>query len=441
MGNEELPTSAVGRVLKLGGLAGKVGVSMLGNKVLDVARSGPVRELRKTENLIRNATRIVETLGELKGAAMKVGQMLSLHEGLLPEEVSEVLRALQKETPPVPEEVIDLEIRGALENYDAIFESLDLRAFAAASIGQVHRGVLRDGRHVAVKIQYPLIDHIVKADLKNLKGVLKALVALVVDIDFEPVWCEVRDRLLEELDYTHEAANMRRMVDLHADIDDIVIPRVVDEATTQNVLTMEFVEGLAPSLACSDETIQDQKDGWGVVLCEFLLRGLFEHRLLHADPNLANFAFLDDGRVIVYDFGCVKEVSPKITRGYAGVLLAVTEGRASELPEILRSMGVEIGDGSPLPDEYVQPYAKIFEPIVREGSPFTFGLDDDIYSQVFEHGLANWSRVKDIRFPEDLVFIDRALGGHFGNLSRLRATGPWRDLVLRYTRAALTSIP
>ena len=100
---------------------------------------------------------------------MKVGQMLSLHEGMLPPEVAEVLRGLQKEAPRVPAEVMEFEIRGSLENYDELFEELDFEAFAAASIGQVHLGRLRDGREVAVKIQYPLIDEIVKADLKNLK--------------------------------------------------------------------------------------------------------------------------------------------------------------------------------------------------------------------------------------------------------------------------------
>ncbi len=127
MGNDELITSALRRFVKLGGLAGRVGVSVLGDQVLNLARSGSDREDHQRENLLRNAARIVETLGELKGAAMKVGQMLSLQDGLLPPEVAQVLRALQQETKPVPPEVIDLEIRGALDDYDELFaEKLDL---------------------------------------------------------------------------------------------------------------------------------------------------------------------------------------------------------------------------------------------------------------------------------------------------------------------------
>lgn len=438
MAKKGMPTSAVGRFVKLGGLAGRVGASVVGNRVLDIARSDPERQAQKTENLIKNAVRIVETLGELKGAAMKIGQMLSLHEGLLPDEVSEVLRSLQKEAPPVPEEVIDLEIRGALPDYDDVFESLDLQAFAAASIGQVHRGVLRDGREVAVKIQYPLIDHIVRADLKNLKRVMQSLVALVIDVDFEPIWGEVRDRLLEELDYTHEAENIRRMDDLHSGVPEIVIPKVVDEASTKNILTMEFVSGLPPNEACSEDTPQELRDRWGVVLVEFVMRGLYEHRFMHADPNLANFAFRDDGRVIVYDFGCVKEVPENLAKGYAELWLAGLEERADLVPQILADIGVATADGELLPVELVAPYVDVLAPILRAEPPFTFGDDDEIYGRLFELGLSNWSKAMDIRFPEDVIFIDRALGGHFGNLSRLHATGPWRELVLRFA-GALTS--
>ena len=432
MANDEMITSAVRRFVKLGGLAGRVSASVVGNQVLDVARSGPAKQVKKTENLVRNAMRIAETLGEMKGAAMKVGQMLSLHEGMLPPEVAEVLRSLQKEAPRVPAEVMEYEIRGSLEDYDELFEALDFEAFAAASIGQVHLGKLRDGREVAVKIQYPLIDEIVKADLKNLKALLRALLGLITEIEFEPIWSELRDRLLEELDYTHEAANIRRMAELHADVPEILIPSVVDEATTRSVLTMEYLGGLTPTEACSDRFGKEMRDRWGIILAEFLMRGLMEHRFLHADPNLANFAFREDGRVVVYDFGCVKEVPDVLANGYAKVLVAAAELRGHEIPQMLRGMGVYLKGGEPLPADAVEPYVEMFSVILRADPPYTFGDDHDLYRRLFELGLSNIEYSKDIVFPEDAIFIDRALGGHFGNLSRLRATGPWRDLVFKY---------
>jgi len=434
MADDEMITSAVRRFVKLGGLAGRVGASVVGNQVLDVARSGPAKQVKKTENLVRNAMRIAETLGEMKGAAMKVGQMLSLHEGMLPPEVAEVLRGLQKEAPRVPAEVMEYEVRGSLENFDELFEELDFEAFAAASIGQVHRGRLRDGREVAVKIQYPLIDEIVKADLKNLKALLRALLGLITDLDFEPIWTELRDRLLEELDYNHEASNIRRMAELHADVPEIVIPTVIEKATTRNVLTMEYVGGITPTDACSDRFDNAVRNRWGEVLAEFLLRGLMEHRFLHADPNLANFAFLEDGGVVVYDFGCVKDVPESLADGYAELLVAAAEERGDEVPEILREIGMHMTGGEAMPSEAIDPYVEMFGEILRADPPYTFGDNEDLYRRLFQLGFANMEYSRDMVFPEDAIFIDRALGGHFGNLSRLRATGPWRELVFRYAR-------
>jgi predicted unusual protein kinase regulating ubiquinone biosynthesis (AarF/ABC1/UbiB family) len=405
---------------------------VVGNQVLDVARSGPAKQAKKTENLVRNAMRIAETLGEMKGAAMKVGQMLSLHEGMLPPEVAEVLRSLQKEAPRVPAEVMEYEIRGSLEDFDEIFEELDFEAFAAASIGQVHRGRLRDGREVAVKIQYPLIDEIVKADLKNLKALLRVLLGLITDIDFEPIWSELRDRLLEELDYTHEAANIRRMAELHTAVPEIIIPAVVAEASTRNVLTMEYVGGFTPTEACSDRFNQETRNRWGVVLTEFLMRGLMRDRFLHADPNLSNFAFREDGSVVVYDFGCVKEVPPELADGYGELLMAAADEGGERVSEVLRGMGMHMAGGEALPPAAIDPYVEIFGEMLRRDPPYTFGDDEDLYSRLFDLGFSNIEYSKDMVFPEDAIFIHRSLGGHFGNLSRLRATGPWREIVFRY---------
>jgi predicted unusual protein kinase regulating ubiquinone biosynthesis (AarF/ABC1/UbiB family) len=437
MADDQMITSAVRRVVKLGGLAGRVGASVVGNQVLDLARSGPAKQVRKTENLVRNAIRIVETLGEMKGAAMKIGQMLSLHEGLLPPEVAEVLRGLQQEAPTVPAEVMEYEIRGSLENFDEIFENLDFEAFAAASIGQVHLGRLRDGREVAVKIQYPLIDEIVKADLKNLKTLLRALLGLITEIDFEPIWSELRDRLLEELDYTHEAANIRRMAGLHVDVPEIIIPRVVTEATARNVLTMEYVGGINPTDACSDRFSREMRNRWGIVLAEFLMRGLLEHRFIHSDPNIANFAFLEDGRVVVYDFGCVKAVPEPLANGYARLLLAAAEGRGEEISGILQDIGVHLSEGEALPVEAIDPYIEMFGEILRADPPYTFGDDEGLYRRLFELGFSNMEYSREIAFPEDAIFIDRAFGGHFGNLSRLGATGPWREIAVHFASRRL----
>ena len=427
-----LTTSAFRRFVKIGGLAGRVGASVLGEQLRELARTGDTGDERRVEHLVKNATRIVETLGELKGAAMKLGQMLSLHVDMMPPEVAAVLRALQRDAPRVPFEVMRYEIAGQLGDVDGLFARLERRAFAAASIGQVHRAELHDGRRVAVKIQYPAIDHIIKADMKNLRVLLQALFSLFSKADFDPIWREVRDRLLEEIDYTREAENLERMAELHAGVPEVVIPKVVPEASARGVLTMEYVEGISPEAACSDALPQELKDRWGRILFELQFRGLFRHRLLHADPNLANFAFLEDGRVIVYDFGCVKQPPERLVSGYASVIRAAIRDDRAAIPGILLEMGVGKEGDLPLAHEVTDPYVDIFGQILRADPPYTFGEDPDLYQKLLNLGLANLGEARDVRFPEEIVFIDRCLSGHFGNLTKLRATGPWRQLALEY---------
>ncbi len=429
-------TSSLGRIVKLGSLMGRVGTSLAAERAIDFAFSGPTKQLRRTENLVKNAARIVETLGEMKGAAMKVGQMLSLHESMLPPEVAEVLSLLQQKAPSVPSEVMRYEVEGALKApIGELFADFDEEAYASASIGQVHRATMKDGRPVAVKIQYPAIDRIVTADLKNLKRLFQSLFSLLFEADFEPLWGELRDRLLEELDYAHEAENMRQMAALYGEVPEIIIPEVIDELSTTNVLTMEFVGGIPPRQAISDRYPQKLKNEWGRVLFEFQVRGLFHDRLLHADPNLANFAFLEDGRVIVYDFGCMKRIPNKIAIGYSALVRAVLEDRRQDIPDQLLDLGVFRAGRVPISQEIIDPYFDLVFEMVREDPPYIFGEDEQFYEKIMELGAASWSHSMDMSFPEDIIFIDRSFAGHFGNLTTLRAQGPWRQLLDRYTRS------
>lgn len=428
-----LVTSPGRRLVRLGSLVSRVGVSVAGERTLGLLRSGPAAEAKRLENLIKNAVRIAETLGEMKGAAMKVGQMLSLQEGWMPPEVAEILRGLQREAPRVPPEVMRYEVEGSLQApIDQLFTEFDEQAFAAASIGQVHAARLEDGTRVAVKVQYPAIREIVTADLKNLKTLFKSLFAMIFDSDFEPLWQEVRDRLLEELDYEHEAESLRVMRELHRDVDEIVIPRVIEKRSTDRVLTMEFLDGIAPREAVSSRYDQEQRDRWGRVLFEFQIRGLFEHRMLHADPNFANFSFLEDGRMIVYDFGSVKRVPDKLATSYAAMLRAVIEGHPKDVPKILQGLGATRVNGEALDFELLKPYLDLLAEIFAPNADYRFGDDQDLYDRMIQAGMDNWSGAMDMRFPQDVIFVDRSLAGHLGNLMRLGANGSWAGFVAKY---------
>jgi len=422
-------SSPIGRLLRLGSLVGRVGASVAVEQLLSLVRSGPSRQLHQVANLVLNAERIVRDLGELKGAAMKVGQMLSLQDTLLPPEVTGVLRSLQQQAPPIPFDLVKRQLDAELPGWRKTIKGLEPKAIAAASIGQVHRGVLFDGRRVAVKIQYPGIADIIEADLVNLRRLLKSLFALFTDADFAPVWGEVRDRLREELDYVNEAENLRRMAGLWAGSDQVVIPAVIDAASSRCVLTMEYVSGYTPDEACDDARPQLLRDRWGAVLFDFLLRGLFEHHMIHADPNLANFSFLADGRVVVYDYGCVKSVPRHIVKGYRELVRAALAARLGEVPALLAAMGVSTASGDPVSAALVAPALDFARKMLDDERPYRFGYDDQLFRQLFDMHVSRFDEMKDIRFPHHIIFINRTAVGHFGNLSRLRAAAPWRQML------------
>ena len=434
----DLITSAMGRLFKIGGVATQVGMSLATQQATSFFFSDPIAQARKTEKFVLNAIRVTEALGELKGAAMKVGQMLSVHEGLLPPEVNAVLRGLQKDAPQVPFARMEAVLRAELPDYEQLFESLTPEPIAAASIGQVYRGKLRDGREVAVKVQYPDIDEVVRSDLKNLKKLFSSLIAMMAEVEFDDIWEELKERLLEELDYRIEADNIERMAALHADIPEVIVPGVIREASSQRVLTMEYVPGIAPDQACTPDYDQALKDLWGARLLEFVIRGLLEHRFLHADPNFANYAFREDGSLIVYDHGCMKEVPAELASRYGRVLAKLIEGDLEALPVELQEMGIyKRKTNQPLPREVLDPIAEEAARIVGQ-APYPFSSDSEIYEIAFDVKGEYLRDLTDVGLPPDMVMVHRSLGGLFGNLCRLESEGRWRELLEPYMGHHLT---
>ncbi|MEM9387358.1 MAG: AarF/ABC1/UbiB kinase family protein [Pseudomonadota bacterium] len=424
-----LTTSPIGRLFRIGSVATRVSTSLAVERALGFALSSPVAQVRRTENFVANAMRVSQALGEMKGAAMKVGQMLCVHEGLLPPEVCEVLQSLQRDAPPVPFDrmrtVLEAEVPGGLSQ----FAELASVPLAAASIGQVYRGRLVDGREVAVKVQYPDIDRVVQADLKNLKKLVGALVAMVVEIDFEPFWVELRDRLLEELDYRQEAKNIARMSALYADDPSIVVPQVIEQASGQRVLTMEYEPGIDAQAACSDRYDAALRDQWGERHLRFVMRGLIEHRFLHADPNFGNFAFREDGSMIVYDHGCVASVEPAVAEGCAQILRDCIAQDLAALPHSLHALGVyDRKSGARAPAHLVEPIGQELLDIAGP-EPYRFSKVSRLYDTVLDADGSFLRELSRLELPPELTFVNRTLSGVFGNLCRLRARGHWAEVL------------
>ncbi|MEM6638975.1 MAG: AarF/ABC1/UbiB kinase family protein [Pseudomonadota bacterium] len=427
--SKPLNTSPFGRFLRVGSLATRVTSSLALQNILNLARSGPMANLRRSENFVLNAMRVTEALGEMKGAAMKVGQILSVHEGMLPPEVCAVLQTLQQDAPSVPFATMRAVLEQGIPNGMAAFSEFSETPLAAASIGQVYRGRLQDGRDVAVKVQYPDIDRVVAADLKNLEKLSRAMVAMFVDIDFDPFWEELASRLLEELDYVQEAKNATRMSELYSDDPKILVPSVIPEFSGKRVLTMEYVGGINPNEACTDDYDMSLRNEWGVRQMAFVMRGLYEHRFLHADPNFGNFAFREDGSMVVYDHGCVTAVPDHTADGCAGVLAALLDQDMGALPDTLHALGVyDRKSGERVPMRVVEPIGKELMFMVRP-EPYRFSSTSDLYETLFRDNGRYLTELSKLELPPELTFVNRTLSGLFGNLCRLKAEARW-DQVL-----------
>ena len=293
------------RTAKLAGLPiGYAGRAALG---LGKRIGGRSAELVAAEIQQRTAEQIFRVLGELKGGAMKMGQALSIFEAALPPEIAGPYRAtltkLQESAPPLPARTVHQVLLSDLgENWRDNFAEFDDRPVAAASIGQVHAATWRDGRRVAVKIQYPGAGNAIINDFNQLSRIGRLFGVLMPGLDVKPLLEELRARVAEELDYELEAAAQQAFADAYRGDPDISVPNVV--AGTRHVLVSDWMSGTPLARIIADGT-QEQRNRAGILLTRFLFSGPARAGLLHADPHPGNFRLLDDGRLGVLDFGAV----------------------------------------------------------------------------------------------------------------------------------------
>jgi predicted unusual protein kinase regulating ubiquinone biosynthesis (AarF/ABC1/UbiB family) len=343
MPKDKIPTSRVGRSAKLGGLAAGQAIRQAGTMAANVTRTKEGRDAALERRHIEAAEQIVTALGTMKGAAMKVGQVLSfLDVGVVPEEYREEfqrkLAALRDAAPTVTFKDMRKLIERQLESrLGEVFAEFDEEPIAAASIGQVYRAKLRDGREVAVKVQYPGIAAAVRADLQNLGMILRLVKTIAPGLDPKAIGDEIRERIEEELDYELEAANQRSLARIFRGHPFIVVPNVITSLSHEKVLVSEFVEG------AGFETIrsypQAERDRFAEILFRFYFGCLYRHHEFSGDPHPGNSMLLADGRVAFFDFGLFKRMPAGAVELEVNTLRAVIEGDA----ETIMRLGAEVG--------------------------------------------------------------------------------------------------
>lgn len=343
MARDRIPTSRLRRTAKVGRLAAGQAIKQAGTRAANVARGREAGDAALERRHIEAAEQIVAALGTMKGAAMKVGQVMSfLDLGLVPEEYREEfqrkLAALRDAAPTVTfkqmRRVIEQELGEPLRE---AFADFDEEPIAAASIGQVYRAVLHDGREVAVKVQYPGVAAAVRADMQNLGLILRLAKRIAPGMDPQALGKEIRDRIEEELDYELEASNQRTLARLFCGHPFILVPDVVTSLSRERVMVSEFVHGRR--FEEIKQLPQEARDRIGEILFRFYFGCLYRHHQFSGDPHPGNSMLLEDGRMAFIDFGLFKRMPPGTVELEMRVARAVIEGDTDTIMRV----GAETG--------------------------------------------------------------------------------------------------
>lgn len=424
---DALKTSRMRRALGLGRLGATVALKQ-GRRLLARDETAVHAELARA---------LVAELGELKGLPMKIGQILSYMDGVVPDEhqalYREILGELRTHSTPMRgdawREVIEEELGASPE---ALFDEVDPEPIAAASIGQVHRAVL-DGAPVVVKVQYPGIAEATQSDLANVDGLIGLMRTLMPNVDTRQMIEDFRARLAEECDYRIEAGYQARFAEVYADDPDVFVPEVVPERSGRRVLTSRFVEGRSLE-AFVGEASRAERDRMGRALYRFAFGTLIQHGLFHADPHPGNLLFSADdrGRLCVLDYGCVQPIDAEACADIAALLRAAVEGR--ELGALaMNALGVsEVDDVTR--EATVRIVERVLAPVV-EPQPFRFtpgfamGISKAVIDAKLELSTRYLTRRGRLTFERDgVMFVVRNLFGLASIWGTLEAEGDYRAL-------------
>lgn len=416
-----VPSGRLSRLTGFGGMMGSVagGLAAGGLRELARGRRPDVRALLLTP---ANAARLADELARMRGAAMKVGQLVSMDAGeILPPEIAAPLARLRAEAHHMPPRQLRAVLDGEWgEGWQRRFARFEVRPIAAASIGQVHRAEDREGRTLAVKVQYPGVRRSIDSDVANLGTLLRMSGVVPRGVDLAPLLEAARVQLHEEADYRSEGARMTAYARMLREAPDFHVPAVHEDLTTDNVLVMDFA-GSAP-LETLEAAPQAQRDRVVERLLSLALRELFEFRVMQTDPNLANYRHDPrTGRLVLLDFGAVRAIPHRLSEGFRAILSAGRAGDRSRIEAAALDLGY-LSDAMPAAHRarLVDLMLMSLEPL-RRGGVFDFGASD-MARRVTDAGEALSRDQEAVHVPPiDALFVQRKLGGMYLLATRLRA--------------------
>src|SRR5882757_283008 len=436
----KIPQTRIGRSAKLGTVIGGQATRYAGTAAANVVRSDEKAQERLETRHIETALKMASVLGEMKGAAMKIGQMASFIDvDLLPPEYREIyqeqLSKLRTHAPAMPWEKVRIVLE---EEYDerpeSVFASIEEEAFAAASIGQVHRATLHDGSKVAVKIQYPGIADALESDVANAGILVRLARVLAPGLDAKAVASELRERVLEELDYEFEAQNQRNFARAYDGHPFIFVPKVHSRLSRRRVLVSDYVEGRGFDEV--KELEQDERDIFGEIVFRFCFGSIYHLRHFNADTHPGNYLLMEDGRVAFLDFGMTK----RLTTDQIQLEQRAVDAAGRDDPEGLREALSELGfisDPSKVDAERLMEHVKMVGGWYLEDGEVRISpkrvmkmieVTSDPRSDFFD-------LVRKESLPADELMGRRMETGLLAVLAQLRATANWHRLMREWVYA------
>ncbi len=431
---KDVPRGRVRRAAKVGALAGGQTARNYATKATNLTRSQEGRRAAAERRQLEAAEQIVDVLGQMKGAAMKVGQVASfIDTGAFPpefqERMQEKLAALRDSAPQVSFERMRAVIEDDLgEPLDEVFAEFDEQAVAAASIGQVYRARLHDGREVAVKAQYPGVAQAVRADLQNLGLIMRVAKRIAPGMDAKAMTKEIKERLSEELDYEHEAQSHRAIARAWRGHPFIYVPEVLTRLSSEHVLVTEWVDGIGfEEVRTLDRATRDR---FGEIVFRFFFGSLYRNGHFSGDPHPGNQLLMADGRVAFLDFGMTKKLPREQIDAEIAAIRCGLEGDAERFHTLMAQLGYfDVDDERIAPEALLEQCLDAIE-WYRDDREVT--LDREIVSRVLvdagDPRSRHWELMKHQTLPPETLLARRMEALTLGVLGRVEATANWHRI-------------
>lgn len=408
--------------MKLAGMTASIAGKAAKNSFRHLSSDEEKRLQARSELMQDVGIQIAETLGEMKGAVMKVGQIASQYKDVFPPEVATALEKLQKDAPPMPYAQIRAQIERELKApVTELFSEFEETPFAAASIGQVHKAVLPSGQKVVVKVQYPDVDENCDSDLKQVRMALKIAGVLNMNKQLqEQLFNEIRQSLHDELDYIKEAHNLRVFGAFHAEDEGLIIPKVITSHSSKRILTL--TEEMGDTLTVAATWDNEIKKQIAERLFHFTAGQLFGLYRMHCDPHPGNFAFRSDGSVVAYDFGGIRSYSDSEVQLFRRFAKHAINGDVTALEQDLIALDIRREDDKNIPGEFYEKWLSIgLKPLSIK--PYQEGAFDFGSSQIHHEAIAQMrTSLKyfgQFQPSATTMMLDRTISGQYWNLVNL----------------------